>query len=100
MIVKPLMPALLVLAMFSVPAMATPFCTDDRGGVSITFGVGGPRSSSEFDQNQLDLMQLRRMGVDATSVERWNGCLRAFVRNPGGGETMEYYDPNTFRQVF
>ncbi|WDR06652.1 hypothetical protein PSQ90_04095 [Devosia rhodophyticola] len=100
MTMKSWVPAVLALAVFSVPAMATPFCNDDRGGVSITFGVGGPRSSSEFDQNQLDLMQLRRMGVDASSVERWNGCLRAFVRSPSGGEIMEYYDPNTFRQVF
>lgn len=79
---------------------AVPFCNDMRPGVHIEFGfsIGGELTESE--QNEFDLMQLRRHGVDATRVERWNGCIRAFVRQPGGGERMEFYDPNTFEQVF
>jgi hypothetical protein len=45
-------------------------------------------------------MELNQQGVDATRVEKWNGCLRAFVRQPGGGEIMQFFDPQTLRQVF
>lgn len=41
---------------------------------------------------------LRSMGVDATRVEDWNGCIRAFVRT-NGGETMQYFDPDTFERL-
>jgi hypothetical protein len=84
----------------SAATVAAPFCTDMRSGVHIEFGFSIGGEFSESEQNQFDLMQLRRHGVDATRVERWNGCIRAFVRQPGGGERMEFYDPNTFEQVF
>lgn len=99
MTVKPIMLALM-FGLAAGPALATPFCTDDRGGVSVTFGIHIGKPYTEAEQNDLDLMELRRSGVDATRVEKWNGCLRAYVRQPGGGETMEYYDPNTLRQVY
>ncbi len=82
------------------PVAAAPFCTDSRAGFSIEFGVGAGRVFSENDSNDFDMMELRRMGVDATRVERWNGCIRAFVRQPGGGEAMQFYDPNSFERVF
>lgn len=88
------------------PAWAVPFCTDNRAGVTVEFGTsfgGGPwfgRSSGESARNDFDLMQLQQLGINATRVERWNGCIRAFVRRPGGGEVMEFYDPNTLQQVY
>lgn len=55
---------------------------------------------TEQDEANLDLMRLRRAGVDATSVEYWNGCIRAWVPNSEGvGQHMEYYDPRTLRRV-
>jgi hypothetical protein len=50
-------------------------------------------------QAEMDLQRLRQIGVPATSVERWNGCLRAFVQQPTGGETMEFYDPASLRRL-
>lgn len=98
MFAKSLLPAVMLLGVLVTPAFAVPFCQDDRSGVSFGFGIGS--DYSETEQNDFDLMALRQAGVDATSVEKWNGCIRAYVRQPGGGERMEFYDPNTLRQVF
>ena len=91
--------SLIALALLgaAVPAQAA-FCTDDRG-VVVTFGVHLGEPYTEEELNEFDLMQLRREGVDATRVERWNGCIRAFVRKPEGGEEMQFFDPNTFERV-
>ncbi|WP_240232325.1 hypothetical protein [Devosia lacusdianchii] len=79
------------------PAQAA-FCTDDRGIVTnFSIQIGKPFTEQEL--NEFDLMRLRQEGVDATRVERWNGCIRAFVRKPEGGEEMQFYDPNTFERV-
>ena len=50
--------------------------------------------------NDFNLMHLRRMGVDATRAEIWGGCIRAFVRRPGGGEEMQFFHPDTFERVY
>ena len=98
------MPHRLLIAAFALFAATTPafalFCQDDRSGVTITFGnnLFGP-DQSEDDLNEFDLIQLRKQGVDATAVERWNGCIRAFVRKPEGGEEMQFFDPNTLQRV-
>ena len=87
----------LALLVAAVPAQAA-FCTDDRG-VVVTFGVQIGEPYTEQELNEFDLMRLRQEGVDATRVERWNGCIRAFVRKPEGGEEMQFFDPNTFERV-
>ncbi|KKB86003.1 hypothetical protein VW29_04510 [Devosia limi DSM 17137] len=96
-------PVLVLLAASSVPALAAPFCVDNRTSVSITMGFGDDKFDRNADEralNEADLRTLQRMGVDATSVERWNGCIRAFVRNGDGSQSMAYFDPNTMRQVW
>jgi len=85
-----------LLLVASAPAYAL-FCTDDRG-VTISFGVTIGEQFSESELNEFDLMELRQAGVDATRVERWNGCIRAFVRTPAG-EEMQFFDPNTMLRV-
>jgi hypothetical protein len=97
-ITRPLAIAAL-LAVAVVPVHAAPFCLGTGSGLQFEFGISIGKLSNE-DRNELDLMVLRRRGVDATRVERWNGCLRAFVRQPGGGEIMEYYDPDTYQRVY
>lgn len=87
----------LALLVATAPAQAA-FCTDDRG-VVVTFGVHLGEPYTEQELNELDLMRLRQEGVDATRVERWNGCIRAFVRKPEGGEEMQFFNPNTFERV-
>lgn len=96
------LPVLALLAVTSVPALAAPFCVDNRTSVSITMGFGDKfdRNAEERSLNDSDLRTLQRMGVDATSVERWNGCIRAFVRNADGSQSMAYFDPNTMKQVW
>lgn len=87
---------LLVIA--ALPAHAA-ICSGSGEGLSYSFNLGLGAPLSEDAQNQFDLMNLRRLGVDATRVERWGGCLRAFVRKPEGGEEMQYFEPGTYRRV-
>lgn len=83
------------------PAVAVGFCIDNTEGGSIKFGIGVHVGEpyTEAEQAVFDQMELRRRGVDATRVERWNGCIRAWVRQPNGFEIMQYFDPNSFRQL-
>jgi hypothetical protein len=88
----------LVLAS-TAPALAIPgFCVDRSDGLRVEFGFHYG-DYDEDDELAFDLHQLRRRGVDATRVEKWSGCLRAFVRQPNGHEIMELYDPNTYERV-
>lgn len=83
------------------PAAAVSFCDDHTSNAGVTFSmgfhVGAPYTEAE--QATFDQMALRRQGIDATRVERWNGCLRAWVRRSDGTESMEFYDPNTLRRL-
>ena len=80
------------------PAFAL-FCTNSGPGLGFEFTLGSkglkPNPNAQED---FDLMRLRRAGVDATMVERWNGCLRAFVRT-GNGIRMQFYDPATLNRL-
>lgn len=90
--------ALVLLA--AAPTQAAPFCVGyGAPGIELEFGLEFGRMSTD-QRNLFDLMALRRRGVDASRVDRWNGCIRAYVRQPGGGERMEFYDPNNYQQVF
>lgn len=94
---RSLLSAVAIVAAMSSPAWALICDGGTTGsGISGKWSMGGMRQE---DQNNFDLMRLRQEGVDATSVERWNGCIRAFVRKPEGGETMQYFDPRNFRRV-
>lgn len=95
-----LLPALGLALVLAAPAAAAPFCTGDSPGAQSTLSltIGGPYTTEE--QNSFDEMRLRQMGVNVSSVERWNGCIRAFVRKPGGGQEMQFFEPGTYRQVY
>jgi hypothetical protein len=84
------------------PAFAVPYCTSSYGGYSIQFGIGGAFSKESEEQSRIstDTMRLRRIGVDVQSLDYWNGCIRAWVRKPGGGLTEEFYDPSNLRPVY
>jgi hypothetical protein len=92
--------ALGLLALTPAVTLAAPFCTDDAPGVhfSMGFSIGG--KYTETERNDFDMMQLRQLGVDVTRVERWNGCIRAFVRKPTGGEEMQFFQPNSYERVY
>lgn len=80
-------------------AQASASCYTARPGVHVSFGfsVGGKLTQDE--QDNFNLMHLRQMGVDATRAEMWGGCIRAFVRKPGGGEEMQFFHPDSFERV-
>ena len=86
------------------PAMAVGFCNDHSGGFSIvngkvTAGFHIGEEYTEEEQGLLDQIQLRRMGVEATRVERWNGCLRAWVKGDDGSEHQQFFDPNNYDRL-
>lgn len=89
-----------LIALGAGPAVAqVPFCTDNRPTFSSRFEFGFSQTDPIQERAATDLMRLRRAGVDATSVDYWNGCIRAWVRAPGGGQREEFYDPNNLRRV-
>lgn len=100
---KSALAALAVIALMTSPSMArsVPFCDADFGGL-IQFGVGtGPGSIyTETELNALYLQRLRANGVDATNVDMWNGCVRAFVNLPGGGSHFEFFEPSTLERIY
>ena len=94
-------PGFLALALVvsgTSPAWAL-MCTDSPAPSTLRFGFHIGEPYSERERNEVDLMRLRREGVDATAVERWSGCIRAYVRLPGGGQEMQFFEPHSLRRV-
>ena len=92
----------LLLGAFSTPAFAVPFCTSlniPESGISVRMGISIGAPTTEQDIVDSAIMKLKRQGVAATSGDIWNGCIRVWVRLPGGGSTMEFYDPASLRRV-
>lgn len=91
-----------ILLLSAAPAVAAvPFCQDMRSGLTVTWSFGnGPQRNQQATQLDLDKIALRRLGVDVRRLELWNGCLRAFVRKPGGGEEMQFFDPNDYARIY
>ncbi|MDB5473044.1 MAG: hypothetical protein JWP99_347 [Devosia sp.] len=101
-------PAQLALAAILSALVATPtpawalFCANEGPVAPKTYVEEDGRSVLRTDdelQQRIDTQRLREIGVPARSVERWNGCLRAFVETASGGQIMEFYDPVTLRRV-
>ena len=72
------------IAGVSVPAMADTSLSDDNEYVV---------------DAQIARIELRQQGVNATSVDEWNGLWRAFVTNDDGSRTMEFFDKDTLAPV-
>ncbi|WP_375449844.1 hypothetical protein [uncultured Devosia sp.] len=88
----------MMLALTAGPAFAAPaFCADNKPDFENFFFED--RSDPEAERNERDLTALRQRGIDATRVERWSGCIRAYVRQPDGGETMQFFEPNGYRPI-
>lgn len=98
---KKLMSVFALALLVATPATAAPFCTggDWGSGIRIQGSIRIGKMDSE-DRDALNLMRLRRAGIDATRAEEWNGCIRAFVRQASGGEIMQFFDPTTLEQVY
>lgn len=96
MLIRSGLTALGLTLLATLPAHAV-FCSTGDGAV-VEFGVHLGEEYTEAEENNFDLMELRRRGVDATAVERWSGCIRAYVRT-ATGEEMQFFDPDTFERV-
>lgn len=93
--------ATVFLALLAGPAAASPFCHGgETPGFRFGFGIQIGGDYTESQQAEFDRMALQKIGVDASRVERWNGCMRAWVRQGGGREVMEFYDPATLERVY
>ncbi len=91
--------AVLAIAVaFTSTAQASASCYAARPGTHVSFGLSIGKFTEE-ERDRFNLMQLRQMGVDATRAEMWGGCIRAFVRKPGGGEEMQFFHPDSFERV-
>lgn len=91
---------LATLAVAPVPAFAA-FCANEGPLVPYTFEEEDGVSKLVTDtaaQEAQDKQRLREIGVRASSVERWNGCMRAFVEGPDGHKSMLFFDPATLQQ--
>lgn len=92
---------LTALVALPTPAWAI-FCVNEGPTAPKTFVDEGGRSRLQVDtelQSRMDTQRLREIGVQAKSVERWNGCMRAFVETADGRNIMEFYDPATLRKL-
>jgi hypothetical protein len=81
-----------------VPAWAA-FCPNEGPMAPQTVDSDGKPVADVDLQKSMDRQRLREAGVPAVSVERWNGCLRAFVEQPDGSKSMEIYDPASLRRL-
>ena len=66
-------------------------------GISGGFHIGEPYTEEEL--NLFDQMALKRRGIEATRVERWNGCLRAWVKDADGRERQQFFDPQSYDRL-
>lgn len=48
-------------------------------------------SGAQYFSHENVLAQLHENGVNATSVENWNGLIRAFVRQDNGAEVQQFF---------
>lgn len=55
-------------------------------------------SSARQWNEEAVLARLQQRGVEATSVEEWNGYVRAFVE-VDGRQVIQYFDAETLQQV-
>jgi len=53
---------------------------------------------SDFTADRI-IAELKQRGINATSVEKWNGLIRAFVTRPDGTQTMMLFKPDTLDPV-
>ena len=72
----------------AMPAFAdTSSNNDDKGYLTDEIG------------NDYTLVRLHEKGINATSVEEWNGRVRAFVVQEDGTQAMQLFDADTLAPV-
>jgi hypothetical protein len=81
----------MLVAGATLPAFAAPAPTDsiDNDKSYLTGEVA----------NDYTLLRLQEKGIKATSVEDWNGLVRAFVVNEDGSQAMRLFDADSLAPV-
>jgi hypothetical protein len=80
-------------------AMSCDNSTSFGGGVHFSAGIHIGEPYTEEEIALLDEIELRREGVETTRVERWNGCVRAWVKGADGREHQQFFDPTTYQRL-
>lgn len=77
-------------------------------GVALpVFAAPAPVESTDVDTsyltdevaNDYTLLRLHEKGINATSIEEWNGKIRAFVVQEDGTQAMQLFDADTLAPV-
>jgi hypothetical protein len=71
------------------------------------FAAPAPVESSDVDTsyltdeiaNDYTLLRLHEKGINAASIEEWNGLVRAYVIQDDGTQAMQFFDPDTLAPV-
>ncbi len=87
---------LLAIVPASLPALADSVASCRRETVIGPDGIRIDRVQAFADTIAL---QLRQRGYDVDYVEPWGGCVRAYIIDPGGGEHMAFFDPDTLEPL-
>ncbi|RYE57168.1 MAG: hypothetical protein EOP20_07840 [Hyphomicrobiales bacterium] len=98
--IRTLIPALGFVLLLTGASQAAPFCVGASDGMQFSFSMSSDPNEDNDDRDMFDMMHLRQRGVDVTSVERWNGCIRAFVRKAEGGQEMQFFKPGSYIRVY
>lgn len=87
-----------VMVAAPMPAFAA-FCSNEGPKAPMTVDSDGRLIMDTEAQESLDQQRLREAGIQTTSVERWNGCLRAYVVQADGSKAMQLFDPASLRPL-
>jgi len=79
-----------LVAGVAVPSFAATSLNDDNDGKSYL---------TDEVANDYTLVRLHEKGIKATSVEEWNGRVRAFVTQEDGSQAMQLFDADTLAPV-
>lgn len=78
-----------LVAGVALPSFAAPAPVNDIDNSYLTDEVA----------NDYTLLRLHEKGINATSVEEWNGLVRAYVTKDDGSQAMQLFDADTLAPV-
>lgn len=72
-----------------------------------TFAAQAPAEAGDVDNsyltdevaNDYTLLRLHEKGINAASIEEWNGLVRAYVIQEDGSQAMQLFDADTLAPV-
>ncbi|MDB5615344.1 MAG: hypothetical protein JWQ22_2997 [Devosia sp.] len=62
------------------------------------FGDNPSEATRQFTSNSI-ISQLQQRGINVSSVEDYNGLVRAYVTLEDGKQAMQFYTPDSLVQV-